>query len=638
MKILQINHKQWLSNGFVLSALGIAFWLINASPQWTAIFSLLNVSLWAILGFIVLFFWLSQLSLAWQFPNKVSCDYNESSYLIHFFAASLPVLLFWLLYHQVLDAWWSFDDPCILEYLHDIGPFAGFFDPAKKSSPFFYTPFQYLSLGLDYQFFLFNPYPFYWHHLLSFTLVLLLAYAVLSRFFAPLLASMIVSLFVVSVPTSQVVHHLMVRHYIEGLAFALIATWAYVQAVKQNQWGWAGFSSLFFLLACLAKELYVPLVIVLVSLPVGVIKVRLRLLLPFVIATLLYVVLRVYMLGLSNIATSYPEQSTAWQDILNFPITYFNIMGWQAIWQWFPVIGVVVVFTIAIWQKPRSLGLSSLIWFIAIFAPLIPILWRLLYINYYLLVFGFLFCIACGIAFKQVTEFLVHSSWRNTIINLWFFTLLLASLLPTQVEQVRLQKINQQEKTQGEFLLYALSPNTVLIYNYHCGANLVHLRKKVLARTEGVHHCQKEDCLCTTQYPGYTATQYINEQWQTKILSPAECENTKEDLSVVISLTPPHNVTWHFGPYPQGQGQYYVSILMTDRNAKSNAIFSPLPAQGTNTLAQPVSNPVRIVVKYVAPQGWETYSAPLLLDPAQVNDQGVVEVVWQRSLKPKTTP
>jgi len=600
------------------------FWWLNESPHWTTIFSQSNVSLWAIFVVGLLFLGLSHLPLAWQAPNKMADCSKKQKWLTHLFAASLPLLLFWLLYHLVLNTWWSFDDPDILRYIDRIGPIAGFFDPSQKYN--FYTPLQHFSLGIDYGLFGLNPTGFYWHHLLSLSVVILLAYLVLSLFFAPLLASMIVSLFVVAVPTAHITHFLMVRHYVEGLALSLIAVSAYVQAVRQERWAWAGLGSLFYLLATMAKELYVPLVIALVWLPIGTVKTRLRLLIPYIIVAILYTLLRIYMLG-EHVFSGYSEKSTTWLDVVNFPTAFINVMGWHALWQWLIMLGIASVFSVMLWQRRLTLGLSSLVWFGMAFIPLIPIMWRIPMLPYYLFVFVLLFYIGCGIALNHLGKL---SPWRNALITGVFLALLLTSLLPVQTAQFHLHALKQAEKTQGEFLMYNPSSATVLIYDYPVATSLIYLRNKVLSRTEGVKWCPKEDCLCTTQYPGYTAKQYVNGEWQTKTLSPAGCGNVKKPLSVIISLTP-DTVNWHFGPYPQGQGQYYAKVTMQGGQAQNHAAFFPIQPQGTQPLAQPLSNPVQWIVKYVTPDGQEIYSAPLLLEPTQMNEQGLVEVIWHAS-------
>ncbi|EDN69868.1 membrane protein [Beggiatoa sp. PS] len=500
-----------------------------------------------------------------------------------------------------------------------------------------YVPLQPLSAAVDWQLFGLNPSGFYWHHLLSVSAVILLAYAVLSLFFAPLLASMIVSLFVVCVPTAQVVHYLMVRHYIEGLALALIAVWFYIKAVKQEQWTWAILGSVFYLLSTLAKELYIPLVMVLAFLPVSTVKRRIRFLLAYVFAAIIYTLLRLKMQG-EYVLSSY-EQTTTWQDILSFPTTFFNIMGFHAVWQWLPVVGIGIILGIALLKKPLSLGLSSFMWFSMVFAPLIPILWRIPHLYYYLFVFALLFFIGCGIALNELGKMLALSVWRTFIITSLFLCLLLANFLPGQQEQLRLQKHNQLEKIQGEFLMLSHSPSTVLIYDYHVAGSLIYLRDKVLGHTEGVKWCPRTECFCAIRYPNFMAKQYLNGQWQTHQLSTADCDDKKnqQNLSVKLTLKSPSMITWELGPYSQEQGDYEVSISLDEYGQLlSSPMIFKVPPQGRyNFLGQSLQDPLTVRIKYRSAQGWEIFSPPLILEAKPLNDKGRVEIVWQRFEKRK---
>jgi hypothetical protein len=80
---------------------------------------------------------------------------------------AIPVIILWILYHHVLGNWWLIDDPCHLFYISQNGIYPAFFDPARGFSSINFTPWEPLSLGIDYLVFGFNPLPFYWHHLLS---------------------------------------------------------------------------------------------------------------------------------------------------------------------------------------------------------------------------------------------------------------------------------------------------------------------------------------------------------------------------------------------------------------------------------------------------------------------------------------
>lgn len=158
--------------------------------------------------------------------------------------------------------------------------------------------------------------------------------------------------------------------------------------------------------------------------------------------------------------------------------------------------------------------------------------------------------------------------------------------------------------------------------------------------------CQLHDAWAIYDYEGISKVQYyyddlkVGLNWvnpekmpfnnlRSKMLSSTKCENTNAKLSVSLILTLLKTVTWQLGPYLQGQGQYYASILN-----ENNATFFQLPLQGTHTFAQPLSTSLKVKIKYVAPEGWATCSPLLVLDPKQVNEQGLVKINWQRNHEP----
>ena len=117
---------------------------------------------------------------------------------------------------------------------------------------------------------------------------------------------MAVSLFVVTVPTSEMAHWLMLRHYVEGLLFGLCAMLLFSKSIREESWKWAVIGSFCYFIAALAKELYVPLVFVLLCLPVGRFITRAKFMVPFICFATLYTGLRIYMLR-EQILTGYAE-------------------------------------------------------------------------------------------------------------------------------------------------------------------------------------------------------------------------------------------------------------------------------------------------------------------------------------------
>lgn len=511
-------------HGFIACLWLIALWAVGQSEYWQGVFSTLDIQLMLLMAVGLLLIIFSAMPNAWQPPQ--TGKQHPMPWWMHGFALSLLLLLFGTLYHQVLAAWWTFDDPNILHYLNAKGPLVAFYDPTEKYN--FYTPLQTLSWWLDYQLFGVEPQGFYWHHILSMSIVIILAYIVCNLFFAPFVSAVVVSLFIVVVPTVETMHYLMVRHYIEGLAFALLSTWLYVFAVERTRWHFALLGGVVYFLAAISKELYVPLVVALIWLPVGKLSVRIRYLLSYVFLAILYTLIRLYMMGHDALsAYSYETRSTGWQDISAFPTTLINIMGWEQWWQWLPMVGIALILVSLVVRKPRSIGIPMLVWLACVLLPLLPILWRVPMLHYYLFVVGLFVALGTGLALHHLTTWLQRFSWHTPLLSGLVLVLLMAHLLPAQNEQLRLAPMIENWREQGMVLLYDNTPSTVLVYDYHVAGSLIYLREQVLQRTDGIAWCPRMDCECATKYSGYTAKQFRNGEWHSETITTASCLSDK---------------------------------------------------------------------------------------------------------------
>lgn len=648
-------------HGLVACLWLIALWTVGQSEYWQHIFSTLDIQLVLLIVVGLLLLTFSAIPTTWQPPKTSKQD--PMRWWIHGLALGLLLLLFGTVYHQVLEAWWTYDDPHILYYVDAKGPLVGFYDPNEKYN--FYTPLQTASWWLDYQLFGIEPQGFYWHHVFSMSIVIVLAYMVCNLFFAPFISTAVVSLFIVAVPTVEMVHYLMVRHYIEGLAFALLSTWLYVFAINRTCWHFALLGSVIYFLAAISKELYVPLVVALIWLPVGNLPIRIRYLLPYVFFAVLYTLIRLYMLGYSTFSTYNPvslDNSTGWQDIVFFPVTLSNIMGWEQWWQWLPMLGVVFILMSLVVRKPMVIGLPMLTWLICVLLPLVPILWRISMLHYYLFVVGLFVALGVGLALHYLASWLKQFSWHTPLLSGFILVLLMAYLLPAQVDHMRLKRMMENWRVHGMALLYDNTPLTVVIYDYHVASSLIYLREQVLQRTEGIGWCPEVNCECVINYSGYTAKQFRNGKWHSEIITPEsylqdtqkseflqlqDCGYTDKALSVQITFLSPTTVRWEFGPYEDTQGIYSVFFLqpkqvsnpnlaakesnLKEHLLKFNIAFTSktdfrlhtIPRKGKYTFTQPLKQAWQIVVKYQSKAGWATYSPRLDFNPTQT------EVFWQ---------
>lgn len=202
----------------------------------------------------------------------------------------------WLLYRKVLRLWWMLDDPFQLHLIRGRSVLSLFVD-RQLWHDFIgesFTPLLFVSLGIDLAAFGTSAVPFYAHQLIAFALIAPLLCLLLRQWLPTLPAALGALLAILGVPAVELAMHLMVRHYVEGLALALGAAIAYALAARRDSLALALLSALLSLGAASAKEIFVPLPILLAFLPLPR---RARMLVPQACALGAYVVWRMISAG-----------------------------------------------------------------------------------------------------------------------------------------------------------------------------------------------------------------------------------------------------------------------------------------------------------------------------------------------------
>lgn len=209
------------------------------------------------------------------------------------------VLFVFLQYRQTLNNSWVADDPMILRFAINYRPWQYFFIPDvwREFSAANFTPWSVLSFDIDYWAWGLSPYAFYIHHLFSLCLMSAIAFYVLKQWLTGILSFLSVFLFTISPPFAESAQMLMMRHYIEGMVFVLLSLYLYVKAVRKMSIPYIVLAAVFYLLACLSKEIYAPLVFVILLIPAGNWRKRLRFMSTFILIVALYIIWRWLMLG-----------------------------------------------------------------------------------------------------------------------------------------------------------------------------------------------------------------------------------------------------------------------------------------------------------------------------------------------------
>ena len=191
-------------------------------------------------------------------------------------SALLAIALVAALYAKVVHLWSLSDDFWSIHFFHDHPGLGYFFSSAPWVGQRLFTPLQFLSFQLDLVLFGLRPALFYLHQLLSLAAAVVSLYVLLRLWLARGTALVAMVLVVLGPPMVSWVAELLSRHYIEGLVFAALSTWCFVKSVRENRPALAGFSALLYLFAMLAKEVYIPLIVLLLWLPEEGLRLRIR--------------------------------------------------------------------------------------------------------------------------------------------------------------------------------------------------------------------------------------------------------------------------------------------------------------------------------------------------------------------------
>lgn len=305
------------------------------------------------------------------------------------FAAATFGILVAILYGDALAGWWVHDDLLILKQAILHRPAEYFFVPRVWQELYSVSFTPWLTLSFDLDFSLFGPRPeaFYAHQLVSTWFAITAFYLVLAQWVSRSLALTGGVLLLVSAPVAVAAHWLSIRQYLEGLGFALISAYFWVLALRGGRIfpKWA--SAAFYLLAMLAKEVYVPLSGLLLLLPHKGWQARLRASWLLLLMLAIYLPWRFQMLdgkigGYGNfdfVSPWYKAPLLIAATAVGLPVVSFlKLFGTTLLALPF---AAAIGFAVAGLLRPASFAAlrSIFLWLLLAAAPLLPVLGYLLF-------------------------------------------------------------------------------------------------------------------------------------------------------------------------------------------------------------------------------------------------------------------
>ncbi len=466
------------------------------------------------------------------------------------------------------------------------------------------TPWINLSFAMDWKLFGFDPHGFFIHHILSLALATLCCGLLLLEIVSVVPALGTLLLFVTSLPTLALAGNLWLRHYTEGLAFAALAFFFFLRGLKSSNFFYGLSGAFFYLISVTAKEIYVPLIGILLFYPGSFSKKGNLIKLPFLFVALAFVAWRSYMLGITNLFD--PNVATSSNTLLS--IGQFLALIFKAIFNYdlFAFcffLAFAASLLLVVLKRDGYLLFFFLVCIASILIPVIPVAERLTNLNTIdlsplriltVVIFSlYLFVLHTFHNLnKKVAIFILTGT---LIVNLW--NLFGASALEKSIAR------HHNYQKMGEFLLKA-GPGKVLVMADGAPWFFTEL-KKLASKTDEKPYDQSalfctDGCLCQRLLKKQDVEFYYFNG--SEVLKKMEWNcNVKEDAApYAIFNYHKGMLAWEFGPFEQGQ---YCALPM--QNGLPEGIYC-LPRKGKIKVY--LTKDAQVVLRYRDPSGWIAYS------------------------------
>ena len=208
------------------------------------------------------------------------------------------VLLGFLLYGFQLSGGWRFDDGHHLGFLSQYSNFEYIYNPeaARLQSGAHYTPFNILTYDLIHRLVpLTAPVWFYAFHIVLIGVATSALFLYLNLAIGRIGAICGAAVFIAGFPVAGMSGQLMVGHYVIGFGFAGLCLYFYERAAQEDRYSFLAVA--LFFLACLSKEIFLPLILFIALDPRFTFRRRLVRVLPWLAAVLAFWSLRTWVVG-----------------------------------------------------------------------------------------------------------------------------------------------------------------------------------------------------------------------------------------------------------------------------------------------------------------------------------------------------
>lgn len=527
------------------------------------------------------------------------------------------VLLNLLLYRKVPRLWWTYDDPNLLRTIVPAGFTEPFFNgtlwPQQLFTPLLMSAFQSELL-------LFGVEAWRWYAMqLAIACITTLAVYAAVRRFLPIVPSLAAAaLFAASVPLCSVVTQLSTVHYLLSISLGALAVIAYVAAVRQGRILLSALSALLYLAAMLAKEVAIPLPLLLLGLPLPDLpdlRTRVRCSLPHWIALALYLVWRRAVIGSLVGAYGWVIRPADWPRLLlTLPWRIALATAGTNSWLGLSLLGVMAaVVGLTVLRNRQAFWLLS----VATIAVVVPILPVAKEVNRrYALVPS----LACAIAFAACAATVRDRRLRVALLV----------LVPVAAVTVNRQEWGHEfglrQRMSEELRVFFEMPPNGLLRNPASPSSTMResnwLKLVYLGKPAGALWFYDDIYLCIHGSEGTRVWEFdpsIHMVVEVTEKVPAIARRHCDAIRTAVPLTAHLHfddpaLQWEFGPYDEG----LYTVIMSDG-------LETFPVPRRDALYIPGVTALNLLVRYDSPSGWTTYSPAMRLDLTRQTD-----LQWRR--------
>lgn len=542
-------------------------------------------------------------------------------------AAILLATLCLGLHHSALSGGWRYDDGPHLYFTALYSPWQYFFVPEimREQSWAHITPWNALFYEIGLSLFGLNPAGHYAHLLFILWLTSVATFYLLRLWLVPLSALMGAALFLAMPATGAIGQMLMTGHYAYGLFFSVLTFYFFARGVREGRISFSLLAAGFYAAACLSKELYVPIIAILIFFPENDWKTRFRHAWLAILVALVYAVYRIVVLeGIGGYGNPPLASTLTIIDILAGLISSLFGSEWSGK---LVVTYICISALIAIFIRKKQFNLFLLTaGFVVVFIPILPML-------------------QTGFIDSKSSRLLFFVSWTLTVLLVWLanpsrlhaMTLLIviAALVFSQ-QKIAIQITNMAKvmEEQNRFLIEEKGDKVLLPFHFARLGYLDSMQKasiilgredppaflrdeeelKELGEKAGSEVYQFNDqCQCILQMGKARYRDHIN-NFRSRLAAGADYF-----LSVLLEIEDRgvrKLLRWKFSG-TDGNFNFYIREYD----------MIPLPPSGELSFGLDITGPpkqdLHVYVHLTSPEGWIVRSPPLRINPTITN-----QVTW----------